>query len=139
MKKTLTLIAFFALILTAFSSCKKEEFAEQPLRHKMFGKWQVEKVTRTISGQAPVTETYNAPGDYIDFRENDDDDFEQSLDGDRTIGTWTVNIDNSFDLRYSFGLLSAKLDNISETRFQFTGTMKNSGGQTETQTFYLKR
>ncbi|WP_162618763.1 hypothetical protein [Pedobacter yulinensis] len=139
MKQKLTLIAFFALFLTGFSACKKEEFSEKPLKYKMFGKWQVEKITRAVTGQAPVTENYNAPGDYIDFRENDDDDFEQSLDGDRAIGTWTVNIDDSFVLRYSFGSLSAKLDNISESRFQFTGTTRNAQGQTETHTYYLKR
>ena len=138
MKKQFLFGATFLLLIIAFASCKKQDEATRPIRSKMIGKWQVNKIDVTTAGTATITTEYSA-NDYIDFKDNVDDDFEMSLGSQRYVGSFSSLIDNSLYLDFSSSRdLECNVDVITPNQFQFTGTVVGSNPKV-TETYYLSR
>ena len=137
MKKQLLLSSLVLLFVASFTACKKESFEEKPLRSKMIGKWQVNKIDVTI-GSSPTVSTTYAPSDYIDFRDNKDDDVELGLGTNRSVGRFSSSIDNSFYIDFSSKDLECLATTITENKFTFTGTVVGSNPKI-TETYYLSR
>ena len=101
MRKQLLFAGTILLFIVSVISCKKQDEATKPLRAKMLGKWQVNKIDVTTTGSPTVSTTY-ATSAYMDFKDNSSDDFELSLGAtDRNVGTFSSTIDNNFYLDFS--------------------------------------
>lgn len=137
MKKHFTMLSLFVLLSTAFVACKKDTTS---LKARMFGKWTVNKIVVTgYTGSDALlkngTFTYTA-NDYIDFKGNDDDQVELSLTNQRSIGTYSANIDDSFGLVFSEGISYCTTNNLTSTQFQFTAKLN---GTNVVKVYYLTR
>lgn len=139
MKRKLVLAGIMLFLATGFSACKKQNEATEPLRAKMLGKWQVNKIdVTTNNGGTPttVTTTYTS-SDYIDFKDNESDDFELSLGANnRTLGTYQIRINDTFFLDLPNKDLECTTTVIGDHEFRFTGTVV---GTKNTETYYLSR
>lgn len=135
MKKGLALAVVLFISITA---CKKQNEATKPLKTKMIGKWQVEKI-ETKTGNGPtLTTTYNS-SNYMDFKENTSDDFELSLGAnDRRIGSYSATLDGSFYLDFAERDLQCTVNTINANSFIFKGTVVGAN-PIVTETYYLKR
>jgi len=137
MKKRLLFIATMVLFIASFTACKKESEATKPLRTKILGKWQVNKIDVTTAGSATITTSYSS-SDYMDFKDNSNDDFELGLGTNRQVGRFTSSIDNSLFLDFSSKDLDCQVTTISDNQLQFTGTVVGSNPKI-TETYYLSR
>jgi hypothetical protein len=137
MKKHLIFLSLILLFTASFTACKKETFESKPLREKMIGKWQVNKIDVTTGSAATVSTTY-ASTDYIDFKDNSSDDFELGLGANRQVGNYSSSIDMSFYLDFSSKDLECVATTITENKFTFTGTVVGSNPKI-TETYYLTR
>lgn len=141
MKKQLFLASMILLFVAAFTACKKQDEETKPIREKMIGKWQVNKidVTTYVEGSTPSTvSTTYASTDYIDFKNNESDDFELSLGNTRSVGSFSSSVDNSIYLDFPSKDLDCTVTTISPNQFQFTGTVVGSNPKI-TETYYLSR
>ncbi|RZL50630.1 MAG: hypothetical protein EOP00_03335 [Pedobacter sp.] len=137
MKKRLLFAGTLLLFIATFTACKKQDEATKPLRAKIIGKWQVNKIDVTTAGAATVTTTY-ASGDYMDFKDNSTDDFELGLGANRSVGTYSSSIDNSLFLDFSSKDLQCTVTSVTDNQLQFTGTVVGSSPKI-TETYYLSR
>lgn len=137
MKKKLLFAGTMLLFIASITACKKQDDATKPLKEKMLGKWQVNKIDVTTAGSATISTTY-AAGDYLDFKDNTNDDFELGLGTNRSVGTYTTRIDNTIFLDFSSKDLECTLNTITTNQFQFTGTVVGSNPKV-TETYYLSR
>lgn len=138
MKKQLVFGAIFLLFITSFTACKKQDEATKPLRAKMIGKWSVNKIDVAIAGSDPVSTSYSAD-DYLDFKDNTNDDVELGLGSNRSLGTFGSTIDDGkFYLDFSSKDLDCKVTTITTNQFEFTGTVVGSN-PTRTETYFLSR
>jgi len=137
MRKQLLLTGTILLFLASFTACKKETDATKPLRSKILGKWQVNKIDVTTAGSATITTNYTS-SDYMDFKDNTNDDFELGLGTNRQVGRFTSSIDNSLFLDFSAKDLDCDVTTISDNQLQFTGTVVGSNPKV-TETYYLSR
>jgi hypothetical protein len=141
MKKRLVLASMILLFVASFSACKKQDEETKPLREKMLGKWQVNKIditTYTSDGKSATVSTSYAPTDYIDFKNNESDDFELGLGNTRSVGTFTSSVDNTFYLDFSSKDLMCGPPLITVNQLQFTGTVVGANPKV-TETYYLSR
>lgn len=141
MKKRLFLASMLLLFVAAFTACKKQDEETKPIRTKMIGKWRVNKidVNTYVDGDVPTTvSTTYAPTDYMDFKDNESDDFELSLGSTRSAGNFSSSIDNSIYLDFPSKDLDCTVNTISPNQFQFTGTVVGSNPKV-TETYYLSR
>ncbi|TKC07940.1 hypothetical protein FA048_12300 [Pedobacter polaris] len=137
MKKQLLFAGTILLFVASFTSCKKQDEATKPLKSKMIGKWQVNKIDITTAGAETVTKTY-AASDYMDFKNNETDDVELSLGAERSLGTFNVTVGDVIYLNFTAKDLDCTLTTITENKFQFTGTVVGSNPKI-TETYYLSR
>ncbi|MBB2143888.1 hypothetical protein GM921_00190 [Pedobacter sp. LMG 31464] len=137
MKKRLVLAGTILLFIAGFSACKKQDEATKPLRAKMVGKWQVNKIDVTTAGSATITTTYAAT-DYLDFKDNESDDFELGLGSNRSVGTFGARVGDEFYMDFSSKDLDCTVSAITTNKFQFTGTVVGSNPKV-TETYYLSR
>ena len=136
MKKQLLLSSLILLFVASFTACKKDSFEEKPLTAKILGKWRVDKVEYSyVSVENPTTFTAS---DYIDFKDNTNNDFELGLGVNRQVGTFSGTIDNSFFLDFSSKDLECTATTLTENKFTFTGTIVGSNPK-KTETYYLSR
>lgn len=141
MKKRLVLAGTILLFIAGFTACKKQDEATKPLRAKMIGKWQVNKIDVTTSvtnGEATTVTTTYAATDYLDFKDNESDDFELGLGSNRSVGTFGARIGDEFYMDFSSKDLDCKVTTITTNKFQFTGTVVGSNPKV-TETYYLSR
>jgi len=143
MKIKLTMIAALLLITGGISGCKKEGELDKPLKERMMGRWQVEKIETTsynASGAVALTETkMYGTADYIDFKSNKEDEVEMNLGtGNRFIGNYVVTMFGTFNVALSNKLLTATVDNLTDSDFKFTATRDGSNPKV-TETYYLHR
>jgi hypothetical protein len=142
MKTKLFTVAALLLTIVFISSCKKED--TDSFRSKITGRWQISKIeTKTYGADGTtVVSTRTIPystADYIDFKNNENDELEINLgSGNRVIGNYVVLFGQSFNISLSNKLLYCDTDNLSETSFQFTGTVDQSNPKV-TETYYLQR
>lgn len=137
MKKRLLFIGTIVLFVAIFTACKKETDATKPLRSKILGKWQVTKIDVTTAGSATITTNY-AASDYMDFKDNSNDDFELGLGTNRQVGRYASSIDNSLYLDFSAKDVDCKVTTVTDNQLQFTGTVVGSNPKI-TETYYLSR
>jgi hypothetical protein len=141
MKKKLALATMILLFTASFIGCKKQDEETKPLRSKILGRWQVNKieVTTTLeNGPNTVTTNYGA-SDYIDFKDNSSDDVEVSLGiNNRFLGAFSTGINNTLFLSFSQRKLDCTVTTITDRQFQFTGTVTGSNPKI-TETYYLSR
>jgi hypothetical protein len=138
MKKQLLFAVTILLLVASFSACKKQDEATKPLRSKMIGKWRVNKIDVTTAGSVTVSTPYTAE-DYMDFRDNTNDDVELGLGTNRSLGTFGTTIDESkFYLDFSAKDLDCKVTTVTTNQFQFTGTVVGSN-PVRTETYFLSR
>ncbi|MET3114795.1 uncharacterized lipoprotein YehR (DUF1307 family) [Pedobacter sp. CG_S7] len=139
--KLLAIVALF-LAVALFSACKKED--SDTFKVKISGRWKVNKIekktydangtTVASSSTTPYTDT-----DYIDFKNNENDELEINLgSGNRVMGNYVVLMGQSFNISLSDKLLYCNADMLNETTFQFTATVDKSSPKV-TETYYLKR
>lgn len=140
MKKRLLVASMILLFVASFTACKKQDEDTKPIRTKMLGKWQVNKIeVTTYSSSEPTTvsTTYTAT-DYMDFKDNETDDFELGLGNVRAVGNFSASIDNTFYLDFPSKDLTCTPTILTGNQFQFTGTVVNSNPKV-TETYYLSR
>ncbi|RZL18569.1 MAG: hypothetical protein EOO96_27005 [Pedobacter sp.] len=137
MRKQLLIAGTILLFVASFAACKKETDATKPLRSKILGKWQVNKIDVTTAGSATITTNYTS-SDYMDFKDNSNDDFELGLGANRQVGRFSSSIDNSLFLDFSSKDLDCDVTTISDNQLQFTGTVVGSNPKI-TETYYLSR
>lgn len=137
MRKQLLIAGTILLFVASFTACKKETDATKPLRSKILGKWQVNKIDVTTAGTATITTNYTS-SDYMDFKDNSNDDFELGLGTNRQVGRFSSSIDNSLFLDFSSKDLDCDVTTISDNQLQFTGTVVGSNPKI-TETYYLSR
>ncbi|WP_432714685.1 hypothetical protein [Pedobacter sp.] len=139
--KLFAIVALFLTIATV-SSCKKED--TDTLKAKIAGRWQVNKVERKTydANGSAVVSTITTPyttTDYIDFKNNENDELEINLgSGNRVMGNYVVLMGNDFNISLSNKLLYCTTDVLNENTFQFTGTVDQSSPKV-TETYYLQR
>ncbi|UKT64330.1 lipocalin family protein [Pedobacter mucosus] len=137
MKKYIISLSLLIVLSISFFACKKDTTS---LKARMFGKWTVNKIVVTgYTGTDALTKngTFNCTtNDYIDFKGNDDDQFEQSLTNQRSIGTYTANIDDKFNLIFSDGSYYCTISTLSANQFQFSAALDKSG---VVKVYYLSR
>lgn len=137
MKKQLLFAVTILIFAVSFTACKKQNEATKPLRTKIIGKWQVNKIEVATVGSATVSTSYVA-SDYIDFKDNTNDDFELGLGTNRSVGRYSSRIDNVLYLDFSAKDLECTITTITGNQFQFTGTVVGSNPKV-TETYYLSR
>jgi len=140
MKKQVVLLGAILIAMITFSSCKKQDEATKPLSEKLFGKWTVEKIattTETETGPRTVTQNYQS-SDYMDFRKSENNDVEVRLGTNTSLGTFTTTVDQTLYLTISGKSLVCKMDEISNNKAQFTGTVTGSNPKV-VETYYLYR
>jgi hypothetical protein len=137
MKVKLLYTSLFLLLVTGFTACKKETGEDRPLREKVIGKWTVEKITVKTGSATPVTTEYGG-SDYVDFKNNETDDVEISLKGERTVGSFATTADNLLYLNLTTKNLQCKVVKVSNTEFVFEGNV-NSSNPAIFETYYLSR
>ena len=133
MKKQLLFATAILLFIVSFTACKKETEANKPLRAKMLGKWQVNKILKSAGTSPTITAT-----DYMDFKDNTNDDFELQLGATRDVGTFSSSIDDSFYLDFPSKDLNCVVTVITPNKFEFTGTVVGSNPKV-TETYTLVR
>ena len=137
MKKKLTFIAVFLLVIAGFSACKKDAVDGKPLKIRMIGKWQVTKIETTVGTGATTTYT-GVAADYFDFRNNESDEVEVNLANNRNTGNYAVLINQSFNLNVSGELVFCTVTAVNDNLLEFTGTV-DKASVTTTRKYYLKR
>lgn len=142
MKRKLFAVAALLVIIASIAACKKED--TNTFKAKISGRWQVTKVERKTydSSGATVVSTVTTPyttSDYMDFKNNENDEVELNLGtGNRIVGNYVIMMGSSFNISLSSKLLYCSSDNLSDTAFQFTGTVDKSSPKV-TETYYLTR
>ena len=141
MKKRLALAATLLLLITGFTACKKENESTKPLRSKIIGKWQVNKIeitTFSASGAAETTSTTYTSSDYLDFKDNESDDFELALTTRTVIGSFSTAIGNKLFLDFTDRDLDCNVTTITDNQLQFVGTVTGANPKI-TETYFLSR
>lgn len=142
MKQKLVLAGMMLFMVAGFSACKKQNKATEPLRTKMLGKWQVNKVdvtTYSTAGTPSTVSTSYTTSDYMDFKDTESDDVELSLGtNNRMLGFYKVRINDTFFLDFSQKDLECTTTVIGDKEFRFTGTVVGSNPKV-TETYYLSR
>ena len=139
--KLLAIIALF-LASALFTACKKED--SDTFKAKISGRWKVNKIekkTYDANGTTVATTVTNSytDTDYIDFKNNENDELEINLgSGNRVMGNYVVIMGQQFNISLSDKLLYCNTDLLNETTFQFTGSVDKSSPKV-TETYYLKR
>jgi hypothetical protein len=140
MGKRLLVSATLLFFIATFTACKKQDDETKPLRSKIIGKWQVNKieVTNYAEGNGTtVTNTYGT-SDYLDFKDNESDDVELGLGTNRSVGTFSTTVANTLHIDFSSKDLDCVVNTITDNQFQFTGTVTGSNPKI-TETYYLSR
>lgn len=141
MKQQLLAAGMILLFMATFTACKKQDEDTKPLRSKMLGKWQVNKIDVTTYNEAgsptTVSTAYGSTA-YMDFKNNESDDFELGLGNTRAVGTYSSSINNTFYLDFSSKDLDCSVNNLTENEFSFTGTVVGAHPKM-TETYYLSR
>lgn len=138
MKRQITLAVMFLFIIAGVvTGCKKEVGEDRPLKKKITGKWQIEKREVTTAGAAPEI-TIGTATDYVDFKDNADDQVEINVGTAHALGGYVVFVDNTFNISISGKLLKCVVNNISDNKFEFTGT-RDGTNPAETEKYTLTR
>jgi hypothetical protein len=140
MKRQLVCLGAVLALMITFTACKKQSEETKPLSAKILGKWTVEKIqVATVQETGTTTTTTNyQSSDYMDFKNNTNNDVELKLASNTILGTFTTTIGDALFLRFATKGLDCKVDQISENKFQFTGTVVGSNPKV-TETYYLYR
>ncbi len=140
MERRLLVAGILLFFIASFTACKKQDEETKPLRSKILGKWQVNKIdviTYTSGTPSTVSTSYTA-SDYIDFKNNESDDVEFGLKSNQTIGSFSTNSANGLFIHFSSKDLECVVNTITDNQFQFTGTVAGSNPRV-TETYYLSR
>ncbi len=118
MKKQFTIFCLFVLTATTIFSCKKDDSS---LKARIIGKWTVNKIEVSGNTNTALNGTFNYTiNDYMDFKSNDDDQVELSLNNQRTIGTYTGSLGNDFTMSFPEGISYCTTSVITTNQLQFT-------------------
>ncbi|WP_084289580.1 hypothetical protein [Pedobacter nyackensis] len=133
MKKQITLVVAFLLIIASVSSCKKEE--ADSIKKNIVGRWKVAKIETTIAGSATVTYT-GVASDFFEFRNNEENEVVISLNSNSYIGTYVVVVGERLNLTYNGKTRDAQVTSSSGSKLEFTATVQGATPQT-TEKYYL--
>lgn len=140
MRKQVVLLGAILIAMVTLGSCKKQDEATKPLSEKLFGRWSVEKVvttTQTGTGTQSATQNYQS-SDYMDFRKSENNDVEVKLGANTSLGSFNTTVDHTLYLTISGKSLVCQMDQITDSKAQFTGTVTGSNPKV-TETYYLYR
>jgi hypothetical protein len=135
MKKQITFITMLLFLLAGVTGCQKDE--ETSAKTDIFGKWQVAKIETTIAGAATVVYT-GISSDYIEFRNNEQDEVILSLNSSNYIGNYVILDNDGLNLNYNNKTRVSKITTITDKKLEFTATVEGSTPQT-TEKYYLIR
>lgn len=135
MKKQITFLTALLFMLAVITGCQKDE--ETSLKKDIFGKWQVAKIETTISGSATVIYT-GTQSDYIEFRNNEQDEALVSLNSNNYIGNYVVLENDGLNLSYNNKTRISRITTITNNKLEFTASVEGSIPQT-TEKYYLTR
>lgn len=135
MKKQITLITAVLFIIIGLVGCQKDE--QTSLKKNIFGKWQVAKIETSVTGSATLIYT-GAQSDYIEFRNNEQDEAIVSLNSNNYIGNYVVLENDGLNLHYNNKTRISKVTTISDKKLEFTATVEGSIPQS-TEKYYLIR
>ncbi len=134
------IIAILALFLTIalLTACKKED--QNSFRSKITGRWKVNKIEKRNVASGAVTESINyTAAEYIDFKNNENDEVELNLgNGNQVIGNYVVIKGQSFNISFSNKLLYCTADELTGNTFKFTANVGKNNAEV-TETYYLSR
>ena len=128
---------FLFIIAGIATGCKKEVGENRSLKKKMLGKWQLEKLEITTAGADPVI-TVGTATDYVDFKDNEDDQIEMNVGTTHSLGTYATLADNTFNVSISGKLLQCVVNSITDNKLEFTGT-RDKSNPTVTEKYTLTR
>ena len=118
MKRQITFLGMLMLVTATLFSCKKDETS---LKARIMGKWTVNKIEVSGNTNQALNGTFNyTMNDYLDFKANDDDQVELSLNNQRTIGTYTASLGDDFNMVFPEGASYCTVSTLSGTQLQFT-------------------
>ena len=135
MKKQITFIIALLFIFAGLTGCQKDE--NTSAKKDIFGKWQIAKIETTISGSVTVTYT-GVSSDYIEFRNNEQDEAIVSFNSNNYIGNYVVLDNDGLNLSYNNKTRISKITTITDKKLEFTATVEGSTPQT-TEKYYLIR
>lgn len=138
MKKQFTFATILLFVIAGISAgCKKETGDSMPLKKKMEGKWQVTKIETTIEGSE--TNVYTAVAtDFFEFRNDENDQVEVGIAGERTLGTYIVFATDDFSLSLSDKVLKSTVNQITNNSLEFTSTVEGTSPK-EVRKYFLRR
>jgi hypothetical protein len=138
MKKQITLIAMFLIIIAGITTgCKKETGEAAPLKTKIVGRWQVARVETTIAGSAMVPHI-GVKGDFFEFRGDENDQMEFNYGQERALGNYVVLVTDHINLSFSGKLFNCVVHTITDNKLEFTAT-SNGVSPAETRKYFLTR
>ena len=118
MKKQLTVIGLLFMVTATLFSCKKDTVS---LKARIMGKWTVNKIEVSGNTNSSLNGTFNYTiNDYIDFKSDNDDQVELSLNNQRTIGTYTASLGDDFVMSFPEGVSNATVKSLTQSQLQFT-------------------
>lgn len=135
MKKQTTFITALLFLLASITGCQKDE--ETSIKKDIFGKWQVAKIETTIAGAATVVYT-GVSSDYIEFRNNEQDEAIVSFNSNNYLGNYVVINNDGLNLNYNNKTRVSKITTLTNKKLEFTATVEGSTPQT-TEKYYLIR
>ncbi len=135
MKKQITFITALLFILIGMVGCQKDD--ETKVKNEIFGKWRLSKIETTISGSAMITYT-GSQSDYIEFRNNEQDEAIVSINSNSYIGNYVILENKRLNLKYDDKTLISDITTISDKTLEFTGTVEGSIPQ-RTEKYYLTK
>ncbi|MBB5440016.1 hypothetical protein HDC92_003714 [Pedobacter sp. AK017] len=135
MRKQITFALTLLLIVTGISACQKDEDTSN--KKNMTGKWQVAKIETSVAGAELVTYT-GVSSDYLEFRNNEEDEVVVNLKGNNYIGTYAVLQGTGLNISYGGKLYTAQVNTLTANKLEFTANVEGATVKT-TEKYYLTR
>lgn len=135
MRKQITFALTLLLIVIGIGACQKDEDTSN--KKNMTGKWQVAKIETSVAGAELVTYT-GISSDYLEFRNNEEDEVVVNLKGNNYIGTYAVLQGTGLNITYGGKLYTAQVTTLTANKLEFTANVEGATVKT-TEKYYLTR
>ncbi|WP_316751031.1 hypothetical protein [Pedobacter gandavensis] len=138
MKKQLTFVTMLLFMIAGIATgCKKDDADSGSLKKKIEGKWLVSKIETTI-GTGAATTYVGLPTDYMEFRNDENDQLDVNIGADRSLGSYAVLATDDINMSFSGKVLHSSVNSITGSTFEFTATVEGSSPK-ETRKYSLRR
>jgi hypothetical protein len=127
MKRQITLLGLIIVFTSVLFSCKKDD---ESVKARITGRWSIAKIevsgytaADALADPSKVNGTITGlSGDYMDFKADNDDQVEQSIKGNRTIGNYVI-VDNKLNISFAEGNYYGTVTALTTNQLQFTAKL----------------